>query len=156
MSWLGLTMGFVGSLHCLGMCGPIAMALPYRTTSPQVKLYKNATFTIGRILSYAGLGAIFGFLGAGFDVLSLQKTMSATAGLMILLFLTYPILFKKAQLVIDGSSPIQAIKKVFQKQFKSSTLPSFFILGLLNGLLPCGMVYLAVAGAVVTANIYEG
>lgn len=154
--YAALLMGLVGSLHCLGMCGPIALALPVRTRSLGLKFIKYMTYNIGRILTYALLGMIIGLAGKGFAIAGLQQWVSIATGIFIIVsvFLVHDTFLLDSfsiSLIIK-----EKIKALFKKYFQDSRISSLFILGLVNGLLPCGMVYAAILGALSTGDAFSG
>jgi sulfite exporter TauE/SafE len=152
-----LLTGLVGSLHCIGMCGPIAIALPIGKKSWGRRAFGSFTYNIGRTITYALLGGIFGLLGKGIEVAGLQQWASIIVGAIMILSVIAPSLFRnKARFenLISGYSG-RLIGK-FRKLFAVSSIPSLFLIGLLNGLLPCGLVYVAIAGAINTNDVASG
>jgi hypothetical protein len=155
--FMALMTGVVGSLHCIGMCGPIAVALPLGNKSWMHKVLGGITYNSGRILTYAVLGALFGMLGKGLEMAGLQKWASILIGLIMILSVLFPFLFKgkiKIEQLFFGYAGRLAAQ--FRKLFAVSSLNSLFVIGLLNGLLPCGLVYVAIAGAINTNDIGNG
>ncbi len=152
-----LMIGLVGSLHCIGMCGPIAVALPLGNKGWGYKVFGGITYNIGRILSYAVLGAVFGLVGQGIEMAGLQKWASILIGTVMIISVLAPALFKgkaKIESVLFGYAGKMIGK--FRKLFKISSLPSLFTIGVLNGFLPCGLVYVAIAGAINTNSLTDG
>lgn len=152
-----LMTGIVGSLHCIGMCGPIAIALPLGTKSLAVRLAGSIIYNIGRILTYALLGGIFGLLGKGIELAGLQQWTSILLGIAMILSVIAPVLFRgkiKMEQVFFGFAG--KLIGSFRKLFAVSSIPSLFLIGLLNGLLPCGLVYIAIAGAINTNDLFNG
>jgi len=150
---IALLMGAVGSMHCIGMCGPIAMSLPVVSNTASGKFLYTLLYNLGRIVTYACLGAVLGLLGASFALAGLQQALSIVVGVFILLFILFPshrwALFtsgKMQQLFEKLRSKLGVL--FFQKKYQS-----VFFIGLLNGLLPCGLVYMAIAGAISTASL---
>ena len=155
--YTALMIGLVGSLHCIGMCGPIAVALPLGNKGSAYRLLGGITYNLGRIISYAALGAVFGLLGQGIEMAGLQKWASLLIGAVMVLSVLFPALFKgkvKWEAVFFGYAGKMVGK--FRKLFKISSIPSLFTIGILNGLLPCGLVYVAIAGAINTNSFYDG
>lgn len=149
--------GLIGSLHCIGMCGPIAVALPLGNKSWFHKFFGSLVYNSGRILSYAILGIVFGLLGQGIEMAGLQKWASILLGIALILSVIFPVLFKGTD-KIDRFFYKYAGKLIgkFRKLFSISSLPSLWTIGFLNGFLPCGLVYVAIAGAINTNNILNG
>ena len=84
-----LTLGFLGSFHCVGMCGPIALALPLDRSSPLSKYSGTLIYNIGRMFTYALLGGFFGLLGESFVIAGYQQTVSITLGIVILIIVLF-------------------------------------------------------------------
>jgi sulfite exporter TauE/SafE len=133
--------GFAGSFHCVGMCGPIALALPIGKLSFWEATISRILYNLGRILTYSVLGGAFGFFGKTIFVAGFQQQLSIFIGLLMMCFIFPNRLF--------AWSP-------FQKVFPIKSPLGFIFLGLLNGLLPCGFVYMALAGASATSTPIEG
>ncbi len=155
--YTALMIGLVGSLHCIGMCGPIAIALPLGNKGWGYRVFGGVTYNLGRILSYAALGAVFGLLGQGIEMAGLQKWASILIGAVMVLSVLFPALFKgkiKVEQIFFGYAGKMISK--FRKLFAVSSIPSLFTIGILNGLLPCGLVYVAIAGAINTNDFYDG
>jgi len=148
-------MGAVGSLHCVGMCGPLAMSLPVVAPSPAGRMFYTLLYNLGRVLTYAAIGAVLGLVGASFALVGLQQGLSIVAGLLILVFLVWP----KGSWAINSHKTVQQFFEFLRKQlgelFFKKNFRSVFFIGLLNGLLPCGLVYMAVAGAVSTGSVVK-
>ena len=149
--------GLIGSLHCIGMCGPIAVALPLSNRSWFHKVFGSFVYNGGRILSYAILGVVFGLLGQGIEMAGLQKWASIGLGVALILSVLFPVLFKGTD-KIDKFFYKYAGKLIgrFRKLFKISSFSSLWTIGFLNGFLPCGLVYVAIAGAINTNDIWHG
>mgnify|MGYP000854743527 CR=1 FL=1 len=141
-----------GSLHCVGMCGPIALALPVGGLSPIKATLARLTYNVGRIASYSALGLLFGTFGKGLFVAGFQQKVSVLAGLLLLL------MFIPARFwhFLSFQSVITRLKMHLGKQLRQRSFPNYLLLGMLNGLLPCGFVYLGLAGALATATPTEG
>lgn len=150
-------MGLVGNLHCLGMCGPIALAVPAVGTSERSRVFGILTYNLGRILIYGLIGAIFGLLGSTINLMGFQQYFSVILGSLIVMAVLVPWALKKIDIVqkpLFGA--IVKMKGLFRKQFEKGTFGAVFVIGVFNGLLPCGLVYMAAAGAVVVGEIYQG
>ncbi len=155
--YAALMIGLVGSLHCIGMCGPIAVSLPLGRKSWWHRTLGGLTYNTGRILTYGILGALFGLLGQGIEMAGLQRWASILIGAAMILSVLFPALFKgkiKIEQLLFGYAGRMIGK--FRKLFTINSLPSLFLIGLLNGLLPCGLVYVAVAGALNTNSVLGG
>lgn len=149
--------GIVGSLHCIGMCGPIAIALPLGNKSWFNRVLGGLTYNTGRIITYGLLGAIFGLLGQGIEMAGLQQWASILLGIAMILSIVAPALFRgkvKFEQFFFGYAG--KMISSFRKLFAINSIPSLFLIGLLNGLLPCGLVYIAIAGAINTNDLFNG
>ncbi|MEN9702529.1 MAG: hypothetical protein RIR55_1871 [Bacteroidota bacterium] len=154
---IGFLMGLLGSVHCIGMCGPLVMALPISQKNTFQKFVALSLYHGGKIGSYAILGLLFGLFGSQFPVFELQKNISIVIGITMLLYVLYVFVLKPRhfQLGIFGKY-YNHIVKLLSKLFKSKSAVSFLFIGLLNGLLPCGMIYLALSSSMATQNVLYG
>ena len=146
MIWTALVLGFLSSFHCIGMCGPIALAVGGR--GHQTFLANKIIYNLGRSLTYAGLGFLVGSLGFSLSLAGVQQGVSVAMGLLIVLF---SLSYKKADrfLTISAlSGVVRWIKSRLSQYLKSGSKLTFFSTGLVNGLLPCGMVYMALLVAI--------
>lgn len=149
----GFVLGIFSSLHCIGMCGPLAMAIPVHQRGAGQRFLAVALYQVGRISTYLLLGLLSGWAGRRLYLAGVQQWFSVIAGLLILVVVIY-------QYALKGRYRPKAIQLVYNKlqQFMIRMLHSnrgyrFFLLGMANGLLPCGMVYIALAGAVATGAL---
>ncbi len=151
-----ITIGLLGSFHCIGMCGPLALALPLSDRSTGSRVISALLYNSGRIMTYAALGLIFGLLGKGINVWGFQRWVSILLGLIMILAVFSPLLFRSLHIESHIDSLLAGFKRVFARFFSTRSLISILFIGLLNGLLPCGLVYLALAGALVSNTPFEG
>lgn len=147
--WTALVLGFMGSFHCVGMCGPIAMSIP-RSSSNFLNLTGSALlYNSGRVLTYSVFGLIFGFLGTGITIGGFQGTLSIILGTGIILGVIFGKFFKqRASKLIQ--KPTAWITSLYGKMLRKESKGTLFGLGILNGLLPCAFVYSGLAAAVLT------
>ena len=157
------TIAFLGSFgHCVGMCGGIVIA--YSSTKVQQgwskteQSFSHLLYSLGRILTYSILGAIFGYLGS---VVTFSNTANGVLWLVAGLFmlLTGLSLLGKVKflaLIEHSFSKSKWYQQNFRALVSSQTLASFFLLGMLNGLLPCGFVYFFAITAASTADPLYG
>ncbi len=154
MIWAGFLFGLVGSFHCVGMCGPIAMALPFVGSSGWRYHAGRLLYNSGRIVTYASLGALAGAFGETLQLAGLQQTVSILSGVLILLLLVFPTAFKGRYASLFGTDKLMAwVRHQLGYYFQKNSLGALFMVGLLNGLLPCGFVYIALAGAISAPGI---
>ena len=141
--------GLISSFHCIGMCGPIALMLPVERNNPSKKVIQIITYHLGRLSAYATIGFLFGLLGKGFFLAGLQQKLSIFMGIaMIVVIIIQEKLFAKFNFSKSVFKLISKIKTTLGSQFKNKSYQSLFTIGLLNGFLPCGMVYVALFGAI--------
>jgi sulfite exporter TauE/SafE len=152
-----LVLGIMGSFHCAGMCGPIAIALPLHGNTVLQKIFGGTLYNLGRTITYGIMGAIFGLLGQGISMIGFQQTISVIMGAIMIISVLFPALFKN-QYRLDKSwfSFVGKLKKSIGQMFSIRSFSSLFFIGLLNGLLPCGLVYMAIAGAIGTGSAVQG
>lgn len=156
MEWTfaGITFGFLGSFHCIGMCGPLALALPGSDRNLPYLVCSRLVYNLGRVITYSLLGFFVGILSKMIAIGGFQQWLSITVGLLILLGLSLSAFRQKlnrwkaypSRLMKRATKPIKAL-------FRKGHISSLFLIGLLNGLLPCGFVYLGLSTALTTGTI---
>jgi sulfite exporter TauE/SafE len=154
MLFSALLFGLISSLHCIGMCGPIAMMLPVSRDNATKKAIQILLYHLGRLTTYASLGFLFGLLGKGLYLAGFQQQISILVGLLMV---TMAIIPEKVFANYNFSRPvyrlISIVKTNLVSQFKRKSPDALFTIGLLNGLLPCGLVYAALFGAIAMQNV---
>ncbi len=152
-----LLLGLVTEFHCIGMCGPIALALPLKKDGKLSKVTSALLYNAGRAITYGIMGLFFGFFGQSFAMAGFQKWISLVMGTLMILYVIFPAIFKN-RFDFDKLAFKYTGKLRFRlgKLFNKRTFSSLFIIGLLNGLLPCGPVYAALAGAIATGGALSG
>lgn len=155
--WPAFAIGFFGSFHCVGMCGPIALALPGRSRKVGSQLFQKLLYNFGRILTYTLFGAIIGFAGHGLVFAGFQRPLSIFLGLSIILVIMIP------RKYISGIQRLPGISDFFvwlrlniQRLFKLNGNISHLTIGVLNGFLPCGFVYAGLATSMTTGSVING
>lgn len=150
----GFLIGLVGSLHCIGMCGPIAVALPANSDSKFKVMLDRLLYNFGRVVTYTFLGVVFGLLGNRISLVGLQQTVSIALGLIIILAVLTPASIKSKVIQFPVFSHINnAVKTAFKRLANTKSTATFFNIGIVNGFLPCGFVYVGIAGAITTGTI---
>jgi uncharacterized protein len=151
--WTGFIVGLVGSIHCIGMCGPIAIALPITGKSKLDLILSRIFYNLGRVVTYSFMGALFGLFGSRLMLFGLQQNLSIILGILIIIFILMP---KKFKMKINNLKFVNRLLIILKSQFSilnsANSNLSLFIVGLFNGLLPCGFVYVGIAGATSTGN----
>ena len=152
-----LILGFLGSLHCVGMCGPITFMLPVDRSSNTKKFGQIFIYHLGRLSAYGILGAIFGVLGKGLYLFGIQQKLSILIGVLMIIIVLIP---TRTLNQYNLSRPIyQVISKVksrLGKELQKKTADTFLTIGFLNGFLPCGLVYMALFGAIAMGGALQG
>jgi len=152
-----LLLGLAGSLHCVGMCGPLMLAIPLPSSERRAVLLQMLVYHSGRILTYAALGLLFGLLGKGMAIAGFQQVLSLAAGSFIIAMAFVAWRFEQLVTALPGFGAFtRSIQQRMGHLIHNHPGSATFSLGLLNGLLPCGMVYAALAGAISTTNSMEG
>lgn len=155
--WTAFTIGLVGSIHCVGMCGPIVLALPSNEVSRTSVFLSRILYNLGRIVTYSFFGLVFGLLGDRIILHGLQQDVSLFLGIFVLLSVIIPIAFKsKLANNFIYKKIVETISKAFSILSKQKTLKAFFFIGIVNGFLPCGFVYIGLAGAITTGSALTG
>ncbi|QXP74396.1 sulfite exporter TauE/SafE family protein [Tenacibaculum sp. AHE15PA] len=148
--------GLVGSFHCIGMCGPIAFMLPVDRTNKIKQFFQILSYHLGRLFTYSLIGLLFGFLGKGFYFFGFQQQLSIIVGVLMILTIVLPKAFQKYNFSKQLNRFIMKVKSALGKELKKKGNDTFFTIGFLNGFLPCGLVYMAVFGALATTNALSG
>ena len=151
--WTAFLLGLVGSLHCAGMCGPLALALPPAGNSTLGYVLGRVAYNAGRIVTYCALGIVFGLAAGPFLLAGLQRWVSIALGVALLLGLFAS---RRLALARPVTSVVNELRTSMSVLLRQRSLAGLAVLGLLNGLLPCGLVYVACAGAAATGGILEG
>jgi sulfite exporter TauE/SafE len=150
MYWSAFVFGLLGSFHCVGMCGPIVLAVPGKS------LLSKLSYNLGRAITYTIMGAIIGFVGEGFSLVGWQQGLSVAVGVAMLLIVIFT-KYKHFDLPMSGAFEKMWIlsKNKLAPLFKSQSPTAPFFIGLINGLLPCGLVYAALFAAVSMGGVIE-
>jgi uncharacterized protein len=151
--WTAFVVGIVGSLHCAGMCGPLALALPQAGHSAPAYFAGRLAYNLGRLLTYCLLGIVFGVVGKSLFFAGIQRWVSIALGILLLAGL-----FASRKLTPwrPVTRLVDRLKAAMSALLRRRSLTALAVLGLLNGLLPCGLVYVAGAGATMTGGMISG
>jgi uncharacterized protein len=150
MLWTALTLGFLGSFHCIGMCGPIALSISAQDKSRY--LTNKISYNVGRMLTYMFLGLIIGGLGLTFSLAGFQQGFSILMGVLIILM---AFVYKKSESWVNQSFYSQWVRRLkdsLRYFLKKGGKTGFFVTGVMNGFLPCGMVYIALMASLAFQN----
>lgn len=148
-----ILLGFLGSIHCAAMCGPLQLALPVPPGGAGRFLLARVIYQGARIATYCLLGTLAGGLGKSVFLAGAQRWLSIALGLAILAGF---LVSKKIVLYAPIVRLVCWLKSAMAAQLHRRTFRATALLGLLNGLLPCGLVYVAAAGAVSQGTIFGG
>lgn len=151
-----LAMGFFGSLHCLGMCGPIALVTPSAFPGNFGRFISGIIYNSGRLVTYMILGALAGIIGRSFALFKWQQTISILLGLALILSVAIPRVLQNRVLSSMGMVISQKVRVFMGRFLRTKSVAGVFSIGLTNGLLPCGLVYLGLAGSVEMATVTSG
>jgi hypothetical protein len=149
----GFLLGFFGSAHCAAMCGPIALALPGGSLRGIGFVAGRLLYSCGRIVTYALLGGIVGIVGHQVALAGLQHVLSVAIGVLMMIMLVLP--SRVSGMLTHGAvfpRLYARLKMILASLFQRRSLSALFALGLVNGLLPCGFVYVALAGGAATGS----
>jgi sulfite exporter TauE/SafE len=155
MTWIaaGLAFGFLGSAHCVGMCGPLALSLPGADRMRGRFLLERLLYNLGRVVTYAGLGGLVGLLGRVVSLAGFQQLLSIGIGILMLLVAAVPWISQHVRRLEQGPSRLlRRVAEPMNRLYRSGGLAAMLAIGLLNGLLPCGFVYAALATAVTAGD----
>ncbi|MEN9686931.1 MAG: hypothetical protein RLZZ28_2717 [Bacteroidota bacterium] len=155
--WItGFFLGIVSSFHCVGMCGPLVLAMPVHYLPQQLKTTGIILYHLSRITVYAFMGFLFGLLGRQVYLAGWQQGFSILLGAVLVLTFLYAFSSGSFRQYASANRFTTALKKFIAAYMKQKKLYGMIILGAANGLLPCGMVYFAITGAMATGFIWGG
>jgi len=157
MLWTALILGLAGGFHCIGMCGPIAFIIPVNRTSYTSLIFQTFLYHFGRLLSYSLIGLLFGFIGKGLYLAGFQQRLSILMGVMMIVTIITPVsVFNKYNFSKPLYKIIGKVKYNLGIYLNKKSNKALFSIGFFNGLLPCGLVYIAVIGSISTGNAVQG
>ena len=151
-----ITLGLISSFHCLGMCGPIAFVLPVGQRSKSGKILGISIYNLGRITTYSILGLLIGFFGAGLRFMGVSQVISVVLGLVLIVSVVFAKKLIKINIHNKYAYQFNAFVKAKLSVFlKRKTNSGLYVLGLLNGLIPCGVVFIALQGALIQTTLVK-
>ncbi len=152
----GFTLGAAGSLHCVGMCGPLSLALPTRHLSKTQQFFSLLIYQLGRIITYSLIGLIFGLAGRRIYISGYQQGFSIGLGILVLVLAMLYFIQKHSIHLSFFNRFYSGVQQLIGRILKKNRGPLGFLgLGLANGLLPCGLVYVAIAATLSFTEIAE-
>jgi uncharacterized protein len=154
--WTGFLFGLFGSAHCIGMCGPIAVALPGSRELMRSYLTGRVLYNLGRTVTYTLMGAVLGLLGLGVWLAGYQQALSVFtgAGIVAITLLTWNRSLIPTGGIFNGLA--SRFERLMRPLMRSNSQSGMLLIGVVNGFLPCGLVYVALAAALSTGSIYGG
>ncbi|MBA4311446.1 MAG: hypothetical protein C0417_02335 [Chlorobiaceae bacterium] len=153
----GFIFGILGSLHCIGMCGPIVLALPVGEQSTLKFTFGRTLYHLGRVISYALMGIAVGLVGGKLLLPIFQQNLSIIVGALLVLTVLFPKVVRSTKYLQKIFDPVtQKLTVMIGKLLQSKNIASMLTLGFLNGFLPCGFVYMAISTAAVTGGLLAG
>lgn len=157
MLWTALILGLAGGFHCVGMCGPIAFIIPVNRSSTASLIFQTFLYHFGRLLSYSLIGLLFGFIGKGLYLAGFQQRLSILMGVIMIVTIITPVsIFNKYNFSKPLYKIIAKVKYNLGIYLNKKSNKALFSIGFFNGLLPCGLVYIAVIGSISTGNPVQG
>lgn len=155
--WPAFVLGILGSTHCVGMCGAIAISLPKRDVSSISHFLDSLWYNLGRITTYGIMGLLFGLIGNTLVFAGWQRWGAIILGVFLLFAaLSYLQSNKVQSLQLLPTFFVSFLQKKIGQLWRNPNQYSTFLIGSLNGGLPCGLVYVALAGALGTGNVWQG
>lgn len=152
----GFGLGLLSSFHCIGMCGPLALALPVHYLPKARQLWAIVLYNLGRVTTYSLMGLVFGLAGRTIFLAGFQRGLTITLGVVMLL-ITARYFFTTSSIQLKAAGNFYSfVQRNFSRFLQPKRMTGFIVTGMLNGLLPCGMVYMAIAGAVSTSLVSNG
>lgn len=149
-------MGFIGSTHCIGMCGPLVLAVPSKSDTVMSKVWSGLLYNLGRVSTYVMFGATIGISQKFLIPLVMQSQVSIIMGIILILISLSYFLFKNKRVVFSTQNKFyQKVGISLAKLYNNPNNLNIFSIGLLNGLLPCGLVYAALVTAFASMSFYK-
>jgi len=155
--WTAFSIGLLGSIHCLGMCGPLAMVMPFQGTGRGAIWRGVLIYNLGRLFSYSFIGAIAGILGRGLWIAGVQKHITLALGITLIIIDLFSISVESRLLRLPAIRHFhQWVLMRLSNWMRRDGAKAALMIGILNGFLPCGLVYMAIAGALTGGSIPSG
>lgn len=149
-------LGLLGSAHCFAMCGPLHLAVGHGGPGPGAVVRTTVLLNAGRVVTYMTIGALFGLFGRGLGLAGLQQAVALALALFLLAAMLLPTLAAKLHRPLIPTAWVARLRSAVARRLQQAGPSAVLLTGLLNGLLPCGMVYVAVAGALAQDGWVDG
>jgi sulfite exporter TauE/SafE len=144
MLFSGFLIGLVGGMHCIIMCSPVVLAL-----NPRNNWWSQLRYQTGRIGMYVVLGIIVGFIGSGFSFFGLSRVISIAMGVLMIVLTLWPVTRNKLYSISVSKGPVAYFRRMLSRAGWGKPV----LAGMVNGLLPCGLVYVALTGSLALGSI---
>ena len=152
-----LLLGLMGSFHCLGMCGPIAFILPVDRNNKAKMSLQTLLYHLGRMTAYALIGLVFGYLGKSISLVGFQQKVSLILGIVMIILAFVPASkVLRLKPLASWNKFVYFVKNSLSAYLQKRSTLGFYVIGFFNGLLPCGLVYIALVGAMATGDPIMG
>lgn len=149
----GFILGLTSNFHCIGMCGPIALAIPVNRKNNFTILFGAIQYNTGRIISYAVLGVVVGMIGLSIQTFGILQWLSILSGVFLIVYAWRKYLNNIFSKHLPNLPLQKHLNSALGKVIRSKNPMKLSLLGMLNGFLPCGMVYAALLNALLTGEI---
>ncbi|MGS0747688.1 sulfite exporter TauE/SafE family protein [Halpernia sp. GG3] len=151
-----LALGFASGFHCIGMCGPIALSMGLTKKQATNYYLQNLTYQFGRITTYSLLGAVLGIVGQGFKLAGFQSYLTIIVGILLITMAVFSFGGKDfASKIPFLSKFLYKVKMNLGKLLQKADYKSRYLTGILNGFLPCGMVYMSLTASLAAGGILQ-
>ncbi|WP_072032225.1 sulfite exporter TauE/SafE family protein [Crocinitomix catalasitica] len=146
--------GLLGSWHCIGMCGPIALMIP--NAKGKSRLWSILLYHGGKIMAYVIIGLLMGILTVAITSFKVQAIITIAVGVFMAILALTPLLLRKLEeRGLHLYNPIRKIKQNIAQSSAKQKLEYSLYIGFFNGFIPCGMVYMAALGALVQESMLD-
>lgn len=151
--------GFLGSAHCVGMCGPFAISIGASSVAWRANFLRQVVYSLGRIATYTSVGAIAGYLGLRLNTIfstavPIQSLLALLAGVLLIAQGLFAIgILRRKKIAAQHACLMPRFVSGFLLQ---PSLGNAFFAGVFTGFLPCGLVYAFITMASATATMSGG
>lgn len=145
--------GILGSFHCMGMCGPLVMSLPFQTLQGKRSFFGILAYHFGKMLMYALFGFAVGLLGQSIAIFKYQQVLTILAGIVLLVITVLPTIKQHFKFNLPIAQSLQWLN---QKVSKDNWFLYYALFGFINGMFPCGLMYAALATSAASLSAWKG
>ncbi|MBV6405900.1 MAG: sulfite exporter TauE/SafE family protein [Flavobacteriales bacterium] len=151
-----LLLGLLGSAHCVAMCGPLHLAVAHGTPGRARAVRTTVLLNLGRVFTYVAIGALFGLFGRGLGLAGLQRAVTIALAVLMAAVLLVPAVADRMKRPLMPAAWMARLRTAVATRLRRGAPATVLVTGVLNGLLPCGLVYAAVAGALAQDGAWNG